>query len=100
MANEAAFDLKAYLNEKRAVVDKALRTYLPRSSGPASELNQAMEYSLSAGGKRLRPHFVHGPAPPRWAATRKPRYRLPALWNSSTPTPLFTMTCPPWTTTT
>ena len=48
-------DLKAYLNEKRAVIDSALKGYLAESHGPADELVRAMSYSLFAGGKRLRP---------------------------------------------
>ena len=53
--NKGAFDLKAYLNDKKAIVDKALLTYFPQPEGPASDLIEAMRYSLFAGGKRLRP---------------------------------------------
>jgi geranylgeranyl diphosphate synthase, type II len=48
-------DLKTYLGEKRAMVDEALGHYMPEPQGYASELIKAMDYSLSAGGKRLRP---------------------------------------------
>jgi len=48
-------DLKAYLADKRAIVDKALEEYLPGPEGPAGELVKAMNYSVFAGGKRLRP---------------------------------------------
>jgi len=48
-------DLKTYLAEKRAIVDNALKTYLPEPEGPEAELVKAMNYSLFAGGKRLRP---------------------------------------------
>ncbi len=48
-------DLKAYLNEKRAIVDDALEAYLPDSDGLAEDVVKAMRYSLFAGGKRLRP---------------------------------------------
>ncbi len=48
-------DLKAYLTEKRALVDKALEDCFPESEEPSSDLNRAMKYSLFAGGKRLRP---------------------------------------------
>ena len=48
-------DLKAYLAEKRAIVDKALGSYIPEPEGPSAELVRAMNYSLFAGGKRLRP---------------------------------------------
>jgi len=47
-------NLKAYLREKRGIVDKALESYF-KSEGPLSDLISAMEYSLLAGGKRLRP---------------------------------------------
>jgi len=48
-------DLKAYLQEKRAVVDEALRGFFPNAEGPGADVVRAMEYSLFAGGKRLRP---------------------------------------------
>lgn len=48
-------ELKAYLVEQRAMVDKALDAGLPESRGLESEVVKAMRYSLFAGGKRLRP---------------------------------------------
>jgi geranylgeranyl diphosphate synthase type II len=48
-------DLKAYLNEKRAVVEEALEGIFPPPEGPAADIVSAMDYSLFAGGKRLRP---------------------------------------------
>ena len=48
-------DLKAYLAERRALVNRALEVYLPQVRGPAFRVAQAMHYSLFAGGKRLRP---------------------------------------------
>ena len=48
-------DLKAYLNEKRAVVEEALEGIFPALEGPAADIVSAMGYSLFAGGKRLRP---------------------------------------------
>jgi len=48
-------DLKAYLNEKRRIVDEALKEFFPQSEGPAADVIKAMHYSLFAGGKRLRP---------------------------------------------
>jgi geranylgeranyl diphosphate synthase, type II len=48
-------DLKAYLGMKRAAVDEALKKYMPEEHGHASGLIAAMNYSLFAGGKRLRP---------------------------------------------
>jgi geranylgeranyl diphosphate synthase type II len=55
MTLKAAFDLKAYLSEKRGVVDAALHGYFPEPDGLTSDLIAAMRYSLFAGGKRLRP---------------------------------------------
>ena len=48
-------DLKSYLAEKRALIDKALKDFMPEPKGPTGELISAMNYSLFAGGKRLRP---------------------------------------------
>jgi len=48
-------DLKAYLAERRDLVNRALAAYLPRVRGPAFRVVEAMHYSLFAGGKRLRP---------------------------------------------
>jgi geranylgeranyl diphosphate synthase type II len=55
MPTEGALELKAYLKEKKAVVDAALQDYFPQPKGPAATLTEAMHYSLFAGGKRLRP---------------------------------------------
>jgi geranylgeranyl diphosphate synthase type II len=49
------FDLKAYLEERRQLVNRALAAYLPQVRGPAFRVVQAMHYSLFVGGKRLRP---------------------------------------------
>ena len=51
----AKFDLKAYLAERRQLVNRALEAYLPAVRGPAFRVVQAMHYSLFVGGKRLRP---------------------------------------------
>jgi len=48
-------ELKAYLNERKAIVDRELKAYFPEPEGPASDVLNAMKYSLFAGGKRLRP---------------------------------------------
>lgn len=48
-------ELKQYLLEKRSIVDRALKKYIPEITGPKEELFRAMSYSLFAGGKRLRP---------------------------------------------
>jgi len=48
-------DLKAYLRDKKALVDEALRAVFPEPHGPSADVVRAMTYSLFAGGKRLRP---------------------------------------------
>jgi geranylgeranyl diphosphate synthase type II len=55
MRSKDQFDLKSYLSKKKAIVDRALEIYIPEPEGPASDLINAMKYSLFAGGKRLRP---------------------------------------------
>jgi geranylgeranyl diphosphate synthase type II len=55
-------DLKAYLREKRALVDEALKSVFPEPQGFASDVVRAMTYSLFAGGKRLRPILCIGGA--------------------------------------
>lgn len=49
------FELKAYLQERKALVEEALERYLPLQKGIYSPILEAMRYSLFAGGKRLRP---------------------------------------------
>jgi geranylgeranyl diphosphate synthase type II len=48
-------DLKAYLDERRSLVEAGLKQFLPGAETAPSELHQAMHYSLFAGGKRIRP---------------------------------------------
>lgn len=48
-------DLKAYLEEKRLVVEEALKGVFAEPEGPEADLLASMNYSLLSGGKRLRP---------------------------------------------
>jgi geranylgeranyl diphosphate synthase, type II len=48
-------DFKKILEEKKEIIDAALEKYLPEGSAYPDILNQAMRYSLFAGGKRIRP---------------------------------------------
>ncbi len=48
-------DLKAYLEDRRALVEAGLRRFVPSETTMPVELHRAMHYSLFAGGKRLRP---------------------------------------------
>jgi geranylgeranyl diphosphate synthase type II len=54
----SAFDLKTYLDERRALIDAALAQCLPPEDAPPATVHRAMRYSLLAGGKRLRPILV------------------------------------------
>lgn len=47
--------LKAYCQQKAALVDEALFRLVPRQAGYLATVYEAMRYSLFAGGKRLRP---------------------------------------------
>lgn len=53
-AGKSIFDLRAYLDEKRVRIHRALDQYLP-DEPRATRLKRAMRHSLMAGGKRLRP---------------------------------------------
>ncbi|HUL20104.1 MAG TPA: farnesyl diphosphate synthase [Thermodesulfobacteriota bacterium] len=48
-------DIQRYLQEKKEEVDAALERYLPRREELTSNLHKAMQHSLFAGGKRIRP---------------------------------------------
>ena len=50
-----SINIEQYLIKKKVLVDKALRKFMPTPSGLASDVIKAMEYSLFAGGKRIRP---------------------------------------------
>jgi geranylgeranyl diphosphate synthase type II len=54
----SAFDLDAYLTERRRMVDAALDRFLPSEDTPPPSVHRAMRYSVLAGGKRLRPILV------------------------------------------
>ncbi len=47
-------EIKAYLKEKRELIDSYLKSYFEAPASPAI-LNEAVRYSLFAGGKRVRP---------------------------------------------
>ncbi len=51
----SACDIKAYLEERRRLVDAALERLLPPADAQPPALHKAMRYSIFAGGKRLRP---------------------------------------------
>ena len=53
----APFDVLPYLSDKRALIDTFLKSYFENPCEP-SVLNDAMKYSLLAGGKRIRPILI------------------------------------------
>lgn len=48
------FPLKAYLDERKALIDRALEDFLPCNESDPPLILQAVRYSLFAGGKRIR----------------------------------------------
>lgn len=50
--------LKAYMTNRRRLIEEALRQAIPADWAIPGKLREAAEYSLHAGGKRLRPIFV------------------------------------------
>lgn len=48
-------DLKKYINERAARVDRALDRLIPKEAVKPPTIHKAMRYSVFAGGKRLRP---------------------------------------------
>ena len=54
----SAFDVEAYLKDRRRLVDAALEGFLPSEDTPPPSVHRAMRYSVLAGGKRLRPILV------------------------------------------
>jgi geranylgeranyl diphosphate synthase type II len=52
---KVSIKIEQYLDERKTLVDKALQTFMPNPSGLASDVIRAMNYSLFAGGKRIRP---------------------------------------------
>jgi len=47
--------IEKYLDERKILVDKALKEFMPEPSGLAGDVIRAMNYTLFAGGKRIRP---------------------------------------------
>ena len=51
---------KEEMKERTEVIEKLLVKYLPKAEGYQSQIMEAMEYSVMAGGKRLRPMLIAG----------------------------------------
>jgi geranylgeranyl diphosphate synthase type II len=58
MTSHCADDLSQYLEEKRSLLESGLRAAVRPGQGCPAALLEAMQYSLLAGGKRLRPLLV------------------------------------------
>jgi geranylgeranyl diphosphate synthase type II len=52
---EVSLDIRAYLEEKKRLIDAALTKTLPLETGYPSTLCKAIRYSVLNGGKRIRP---------------------------------------------
>ena len=46
------------LEQKKVVIEQMIAGYLPEEKGFAAGMAQAMNYSMEAGGKRLRPMLM------------------------------------------
>ena len=51
-------DFKEELIKKSTLINEEIKKYLKREDCPERVLNEAMEYSLMAGGKRIRPVLI------------------------------------------
>ena len=58
MRMEHSENFKAVLEEKTRETESIIVAYLPKEEGFAKELAKAMNYSMTAGGKRLRPMLM------------------------------------------
>ena len=58
MRMEHSENFKAVLEEKTREAESIIAVYLPKEEGFAKELAKAMNYSMTAGGKRLRPILI------------------------------------------
>lgn len=55
MAENEDIFLKAYLQDRRKIVEEALQRYLPGEDNIPAAIYKAVRYSVFAGGKRIRP---------------------------------------------
>ncbi|WP_276351922.1 polyprenyl synthetase family protein [Cohnella caldifontis] len=69
--------LENYLEERKKLVEQTLREAIPAEWAVPSKLREAAEYSLLAGGKRLRPIFVLAAAESVTGGEKPAAYALP-----------------------
>ena len=55
MGNTMAMNFEQEMANKCVYVEEVIRKYLPEESGYQKEIMEAMNYSMTAGGKRVRP---------------------------------------------
>ena len=58
MRMEVWMNFQDKLTEKTKEIENVLRSWLPEETGFAKRLAEAMNYSMTAGGKRLRPMLM------------------------------------------
>ena len=51
-------DIKVEIAERTEKIETIIRTYLPKEEGYQKTIMEAMNYSVLAGGKRLRPMLM------------------------------------------
>lgn len=51
-------EIKSELDKRISEIEKILEKYLPREEGYQKTIFEAMNYSVRAGGKRLRPMLM------------------------------------------
>jgi geranylgeranyl diphosphate synthase type II len=72
-------DLQSWLEARRREIDAALDVFLPRSPDCPARVDEAMRYSVFAGGKRLRPTLALAAAEAIALANRGDAERARAL---------------------
>lgn len=58
MRRESSVNFKEQLNEKVTEIEEILKRYMPAEEGLQKLIMEAMNYSVNAGGKRLRPMLM------------------------------------------
>ena len=51
-------DFKTEMAERTAQIEQIIKKYLPKEEGYQKTIMEAMNYSVLAGGKRLRPMLM------------------------------------------
>lgn len=66
-------DFRTEMAERTAQIEQIIKKYLPKEEGYQKTIMEAMNYSVLAGGKRLRPDADAGDLPPVWRKIRGDR---------------------------